>query len=269
MPEKTVLVEPYEDYVTQFNEATEALLAITPTVASVDTLPDENAELAFVMKFRELLRIKNILTTFADFSEEDLSLPEQDFEDYKSKYLDVHDKVKKQTDPEKVSVLEEVDFELSLIHRDEINVAYILQLLASLSKLNPEEAKKRQKEIIDLVAGEVQLRSKRELIEKFIAENLPKLKPNDNVIGEFEGYWSKHKQTAFEQLCADEKIQPEQLQKLLQTYEFASRLPRPQEIKDALSYQPKVLERKTILGRVAEKIQAFIDTFVEGMGGSV
>ncbi len=266
---ETVLVEPYEDYVAQFNEATEALLAITPTVASVDALADENAELAFVMKFRELLRIKNILTTFADFSEDDLTLPEQDFEDYKSKYLDVHDKVKKQTDPEKVSVLEEVDFELSLIHRDEINVAYILQLLASLSKLNPEEAKKRQKEIIDLVAGEVQLRSKRELIEKFIAENLPKLQPNDNVIGEFEGYWSKHKQTAFEQLCADEKIQPEQLQKLLQTYEFASRLPRPQEIKDALSYQPKVLERKTILGRVAEKIQAFIDTFVEGMGGSV
>lgn len=266
---ETVLVEPYEDYVTQFNAATEALLAITPTVASVDALPDENAELAFVVKFRELLRLKNILTTFADFKEEDLSLPEQDFEDYKSKYLDVHDKVKKQSEPEQTSVLQEIDFELSLIHRDEINVAYILQLLASLSKLNPEEAKKRQKEIIDLVAGEVQLRSKRELIEKFIEDNLPKLKSTDNVINAFEGYWSKHKQTAFEQLCADEKIQPEQLQKLLQTYEFASRLPRPQEIKDALSYQPKVLERKTILGRVAEKIQAFIDTFVEGMGGSV
>jgi len=102
-----------------------------------------------------------------------------------------------------------------------------------------------------------------------IEENLPKLKPSDNVIGEFGEYWIKHKQKAFEALCHDEQIQPEQLQKLLQTYEFASRLPRPQEIKDALSYQPKVLERKTILGRVAEKIQAFIDTFVEGMGGSV
>lgn len=266
---ETVLVEPYEIYVAQFNEATEKLLAIAPTVQSVDDLPDENAELAFVKAFRELLRVKNILTTFADFKDEDLNLPEQSFDDYKSKYLDVHDKVKKQTDPEKVSVLEEVDFELSLIHRDEINVAYILQLLASLSTLNPEDAKKRQKEIIDLVAGEVQLRSKRELIEKFIEENLPKLKPSDNVIGEFGEYWIKHKQKAFEALCHDEQIQPEQLQKLLQTYEFASRLPRPQEIKDALSYQPKVLERKTILGRVAEKIQAFIDTFVEGMGGSV
>lgn len=265
---ETVLVKPYEDYVKQFNDATVELLKITPTVKSVDALPDENAELAFVIRFRELLRLKNILTTFADFDEADLALEPQRFDDYKSKYLDMHDKVKQQSEAEKASVLDDIDFELSLIHRDEINVAYILNLLMGLSKLNPEDAKKRQKEIIDLVAGEVQLRSKRELIEKFIEENLPKLKPNDSVLGEFGDYWTKHKQAAFEQLCADEKIQPEQLLKLLQTYEFASRLPRPQEIKDALSYQPKVLERKTILGRVAEKIENFITTFIEGMGGS-
>lgn len=266
---ETVLIEPYEDYVKQFNDATVELLKITPTVKSVDTLPDENAELAFVIRFRELLRLKNILTTFADFDEADLALEPQRFDDYKSKYLDMHDKVKQQSDGEKASVLDDIDFELSLIHRDEINVAYILNLLMTLSKLNPEDAKKRQKEIIDLVAGEVQLRSKRELIEKFIEENLPKLQPNDNVLGEFGDYWAKHKLAAFEQLCTDEKIQPEQLKKLLQTYEFASRLPRPQEIKDALNYQPKVLERKTILVRVAEKIESFINTFIEGMGGSV
>jgi type I restriction enzyme R subunit len=266
---ETVLIEPYEDYVKQFNNATEALLTLVPTVASVDALADENAELEFVIKFRELLRIKNILTTFADFKDEDLSLPAQAFEDYKSKYLDVHDKVKERTEGAKASVLEDIDFELSLIHRDEINVAYILNLLVTLSKLNPEEAKKRQKEIIDMVAGEVQLRSKRLLIQTFIENNLPKLKPNENVISAFEGYWSKHKQEAFEKLCTDEKIQPDRLAKLLQTYEFANRLPRPQEIKVALNYQPKVLERKSILGRVADKIEDFISTFIEGMGGSV
>ena len=266
---ETVLVEPYEDYVKQFNDATVELLKIAPTVKSVDALVDENAELAFVIRFRELLRIKNILTTFADFDDADLALEPQKFEDYKSKYLDVHDKVKERTGGEKASVLEDIDFELSLIRRDEINVAYILNLLVTLSKLNPEEAKKRQKEIIDMVAGEVQLRSKRLLIEAFIENNLPKLKSHENVISAFEGYWSKHKQEAFEKLCTDEKMQPEQLAKLLQTYEFANRLPRLQEIKDALNYQPKVLERKSILERVADKIENFISTFVEGMGGSV
>lgn len=264
---ETVLLEPYEDYVKQFNEATEALLAIAPTVSSVDTLPDENAELAFVTAFRELLRIKNVLTSFADFKPEDLNLPEQTFEDYKSKYLDVHDKVKKQAEGEKASILEDIDFELTLIHRDEINVAYILNLLVSLNKLVPEEAKKRQKEIIDLVAGEIQLRSKRQLIEEFIESNLPKLKPNEDVIGAFESYWSNHKQAAFKKLCEDENIVPEKFAKVLQTYEFQNRLPRDGEIVEALSFKPKILERKSILERVAEKIEVFINTFIEGMGG--
>ena len=266
---ETVLLEPYEDYVKQFNDATLELLKIAPTVKSVDALPDENAELAFVTAFRELLRIKNVLTSFADFDEADLALEPQKFEDYKGKYLDVHDKVKEQSEGEKASVLEDIDFELSLIQRDEINVAYILNLLVSLNKLAPEEAKKRQKEIIDLVAGEIQLRSKRQLIEEFIEDNLPQLKPNEDVIGAFESYWDKHKQAAFKKLCDDENIVPEKFMKVLQTYEFQNRLPRDGEIVETLSFKPKILERKSILERVADKIQDFINTFVEGMGGSV
>ncbi|VAY89083.1 hypothetical protein CARN8_5190001 [mine drainage metagenome] len=158
---------------------------------------------------------------------------------------------------------------MSLIHRDEINVAYILNLLVSLQKLDPVDAKKRQKEIIDLVAGEVQLRSKRKLIEAFIEENLPKLKPDENVISVFEGYWTEQKKKAFEQLCTDEQLVPGQLEKLLQTYVFANRLPRDQEIVESLSFKPKILDRKSILERVADKIQTFIHTFIEGMGGSV
>jgi type I restriction enzyme R subunit len=266
---ETVLLAPYEDYVKQFNKAAVELLVIAPTVKSVDALPDENAELAFVTKFRELLRIKNILTTFADFDGADLTLEPQKFEDYKSKYLDIHDKVKKERDTDKASILEDVDFELSLIHRDEINVAYILNLLVSLNKLDPEEAKKRQKEIINLVAGEIQLRSKRALIEAFIQENLPKLKPNENVIKAFENYWTANKGAAFENLCTEEKIEPQKLEKLLNTYTFANRLPREQEIVDSLSFKPRILERKPIIERIADKIKSFIDTFIEGMGGSV
>ncbi len=266
---ETVLLEPYEDYVVAFNKVTDELLGIAPTVGSVDQLPDENAELAFVTKFRELLRIKNIITSFSDYKDADLSLSAQTFEDYKSKYLDIHDKVKKHQEQEKVSVLEEVDFELSLIHRDEINVAYILNLLVSLNKLAPDEAKKRHKEIIDLMAGEIQLRSKKELIEKFIEENLPKLNPNDNVILEFELFWTKHKIKAFQDMCAEEKIVPEQLEKLINNYMFANKFPRNQEIKRALSFEPKVLESKGILERIAEKLRGFIVTYIEGMGGSI
>lgn len=162
-----------------------------------------------------------------------------------------------------------MDFELSLTHRDEINVAYILNLLVSLQKATPEEARKRHKEILDMVAGEVQLRSKRELIKRFIEENLPKLKPTDNVIESFENYWSVHKMDAFSKLCQEEKLNSAELEKLLNTYSFANRLPRDEEIVGALTFKPKILERKPLLERVAGKIKEFIDTFIEGMGGSV
>ncbi len=265
---EVVLLEPYEDYVANFNKVTEELLSLTPTVSSVDDLPDENAELAFVTKFREMLRLKNVITSFSDYKPEDLGISEQSFEDYKSKYLDIYDKVNKRVKPEEASVLEEIDFELSLIHRDEINVAYILNLLVSLDKLEPDEAKKRQKEILDLVAGEVQLRSKRKLIEEFIEGTLPTLKANENVISRFESYWGEHKTSAFRQLCEDENIVPDNLEKIIHEYEFANKFPRKNVIRNALTYQPKVIESKSIVERIAIKIRDFLDTYIEGMGGS-
>ncbi len=266
---ETVLVEPYQDYVNAFNKATEALLAIAPTVQSVDNLASEKEQLAFVIRFRELLRLKNILTTFADFDVADLTLSAQTFEDYKSKYLDVYDNVKNDQGKEKISILNDVDFELSLIHRDEINVAYILNLLMTLDKLPPEERRKRQKEIIDMVAGEMQLRSKKLLIQAFIDEHLPHIKPTDNVIAAFESFWSDNKKKAFSALCEEEQLVPEQLEQLLNYYTFAGQLPSGQEIISTLSFKPKMLQRKAIIERVADKIKVFIDTFIEGMGGSV
>jgi type I restriction enzyme R subunit len=90
--------------------------------------------MAFVRAFRELMRLRNILTSFSDFSWDDLPMNAQSFEDYRSKYLDLYEKVRSDHQKEKVSILEDVDFELELIHRDEVNVAYILKLLARLKQ---------------------------------------------------------------------------------------------------------------------------------------
>ncbi|MDD5125633.1 MAG: hypothetical protein PHT85_13720, partial [Methylovulum sp.] len=247
-----------------------ALLNTAPTVQSVEQLPSENEELKFITQFRELLRIKNILTTFADFANTDLSLPEQAFEDYKSKYLDLHDKVNKRKQAgEKASILEDVDFELSLIHRDEINVAYILALLQKLGKDDTESTKNQRKEIIDLLTGEVQLRSKRVLIEAFIAENLPNLNANEDVANAFTEFWALQQQKALDELCSQEDLNPEKLTKLLANYGFTNRLPKDEEIINALNFKPKILQRKPILERVKDKITIYIDTFIEGLGGSV
>ena len=77
-----ILMKPYEEYVSEFNEAyREKLLAITPTVESVSELIDEEAQFKFVQAFRALMRLKNILAGFSDFNFDDLEMSAQEFED--------------------------------------------------------------------------------------------------------------------------------------------------------------------------------------------
>ena len=264
-----ILVEPYENYVEKFNKAFAELLNIAPTVKSVDSLQSEDEELEFIKSFRELMRIKNVLTSFADFKFDDLSIDEQNFEDYKSKYLDLHDKAKSDHTKEKISILEDVDFELELIHRDEVNVAYILRLLAGLknSDSSQTEKDKQKKAIVDLLNGEAKLRSKKELIEKFISSNLPEIKETEDIPTEFENYWDEEKQKAFDEICAEDGLIPEKLEAVIGNYIYTERKPLRDDIIEVIKEKPKLLERKKVVERVIEKIMKFVDTFIDGFGG--
>ena len=260
-----IIMEPYEEYVRKFSLAFIELLKVAPTVNSVNDLPSETEELDFIKAFRELMRLKNVLTTFADFSFNDLEMNEQLFEDYKSKYLDLYDKVKSNHQKEKVSILEDVDFELELIHRDEINVAYILKLLAGLKGKDHETT---HKEIMDLLGGEATLRSKRELIEKFILENLPLIADTDDIPDAFERFWSEEQIAAFQQLCDEEKLSTDKVEKVIESYLFTEREPMRDDILDLIDGEkPSVLERKKVGERILSKIMKFVDTFIDGMSG--
>ena len=263
-----ILMKPYEDYVNKFNAAFISLLKITPTLNRVNELRTENDELEFIKAFRELMRIKNILHSFSDFKWEDLAMGEQLFEDYKSKYLDLYDKVKSDHQKEKVSILEDVDFELELIHRDEINVAYIIQLLIKLKSKVRAEVAQTEKEIFNLLNTEAHLRSKRELIEKFIQANLPEIEDTDNILPEFEKFWNEEQIKAFGKLVKEEKLSAEKTQTLIEDYLYAEREPLRDEILELLmGEKPKVLERKKIGDRILKRIINFVDTFINGING--
>lgn len=261
-----ILMEPYEDYVTKFDEAVTELRGIAPTVDSVNELASEEDILAFVKAFRELMRLWNILKTFSDFSFEHLSMGEQEFVDYRSKYVDISDWKTKPGGKEKASILDDVDFELELIHRDEINVAYILKLLAKMKAADQQEQERQKKQIIDMLTGETTLRSKRELIRKFIEENLPHIEDIDDIPEEFESFWAREQQLAFNAMATEEKLDPVKLQAVLGNYLFTERKPLRDEVLDMLPAKPKLLERKPIAERITAKVIGFVETFISGMG---
>ncbi|MBN7816798.1 type I restriction endonuclease subunit R [Algoriphagus pacificus] len=259
-----IIMEPIENYQEKFNEAVAKLKDLVPTVDSVNDLRSEEEEFEFVKAFRELMRYKNTLSSFVDFTWEVLDINEQEFEDYKSKYLDVHEKVKSNIQPDKVSILEDVDFELELIHRDEINVAYILQLLSALKDSKPEDQEKKKKEIVDLLSGETSLRSKRELIEKFINENLPHISDTQNLEDEFDKFWTEEQIKAFDKLVKEEKLSPEKTQNLIENYLFSEREPLRDDVLDLIEGdKPTVLQRKSVGARILKRVMDFVDTFVE------
>lgn len=261
-----IFLEPYEEFVKKFNRKYIDLLRIAPTIDSANDLPSEVEELEFIKCFRELIRVMNILKSFTDFNWSDLSMTEQQFEDYKSKYLDLHDKVKSSKEEiQKESILDEVDFELELIHRDEVNVAYILQLLARLKKLKKAEQERQKNAIVDLMSSEVQLRSKKELIEKFINKNLPEITDPLDIPEQFEAFWKVERNRAFEELCNEEKIVPLKLENLIGNYLFTERKPLRDDIVETLKVKPRILERQTVIQRVSQRIYDFMDTFISGM----
>lgn len=262
-----IILPPYESIASKFDEALKNLLQITPTYQSVDDLRDENQELEFVTAFRRLLRAKNVLESYVDFDWDDLGIDEQTFEDYKSKYLDLYDKVKTDKQKQKTSILDDIDFELELIHRDEINVAYILQLLAKLKESKPSEAKAQKKAIIDLLGGEVELRSKRELIEKFIEENLPHIENPDDIPDEFEKFWQQEKVMALSKLCEDEGLDQQQFNALIDSYVYSGQEPIRDEVFKCLDNRPSILKAREIGERIITRMKDFVNIFVNGMVG--
>lgn len=263
---ETVIMPPYGEFVRLFNEALDKMQAIAPDVESVDDLQDEEQELEFVKAFRELIRLKNVLSTFADFDFADVGLDEQGFEDYKSKYLDLYDKVKTDTSKEKVSILEEVDFELELIQRDEVNVRYILQLLAALKGAdNDKDYEYQYKSIMQMLGGTPELRSKKELIDQFIQENLNDLGSSEEVIDEFDTFWEKEKVKAVDEICQEEALVSDSFKALVDKMIYTNEEPLREEIVATMEKPPSVLQRKKVIPRLTEKVKTFVSTFYGGM----
>ncbi|MCP4698912.1 MAG: type I restriction endonuclease subunit R [Gammaproteobacteria bacterium] len=269
--QESILMEPYESYVRQFNEAVQGLQAVAETPDAVNDLIDENEQLAFVQAFRQLMRLLNILKPFAEFTFADLDLDTQTFEDYKSKYLDIYECTRKTGDSDGASIIEEVDFELELIQRDEINVAYILALLAKLKEQEDSgdedqrrQSREKRQAIIDMLGKEPRLRSKRELIEKFINEYMPQ--PGEDMNQAFSAYWTEEKQKAVRALCEAEGMDEQALYAMLDTYLFTGREPLRETVFAALHNKPKLLERKKVFERVVNSLLLIIQIFDDNMG---
>ena len=255
-----VFKKPYEEQKKEFESKLAELREKVPTVESVDSLQGEEEKAVFVKSFRDLLRIKSSLETFAEFSFRDLGISEQEFYDYQSKYLDIYEDRKNNTDIE--SILDQIDFELELTIRDIINFDYIILLIAGLKNISSDKLReKKTEDILKLFDRDVQLRKKKDLIKKFIEENLPNIGKSEDVEKAFSEFWASERANVLKDLAEKENIPIERIEGLVGEYLYTQKLPQEQEIADLLPTPPKILERKGIIARIKSVIEKIVDVF--------
>lgn len=257
-PSETVLVRSYREYVEIFNHILEEFRKITTEVSDIDGLPDEVEIKKFVQIFRELLRIMNKLSVFTEFTFEDLDILEQEFEDYKSKYLDIYERVKV-SPPEKESILDDIDFEVELIRRDDINVVYILTLLKELDHKSKSFDKDKDF-ILNTMQKTRELRSKIDLIEKFIDQNIPLIENRSKIEENFEIFIDQEKTNAIKKLFEEEKLKPDITKEIIAEYEFSGKM-RNDVIKKSFQEKMGLKERRSKLEMIKNKIMALVDKF--------
>lgn len=112
----------------------------------------------FIVLFGNILRLRNILSAFDRFAGNEILSP-IDFQDYTGTYHDVYDEIKPKPGS-KDSIMDDVVFEMELVKQVEVNIDYILMLVAKYHDGNCED-----KEILvaidKAIKSSLQLRSKK------------------------------------------------------------------------------------------------------------
>ncbi len=168
----------------------------------------EQDEKDFIVLFGNILRLRNILSAFDRFAGNEILKP-IDFQDYTGIYHDLHEKYKR-PDGDKDSILDDVVFEMELVKQVEVNIDYILMLVAKYHDGNCKD-----KEILvaidKAIKSSLQLRSKKELIEHFIDT----INANTNVNADWAQFVREQRETDIAELIQTEKLKPEETRKFV------------------------------------------------------
>lgn len=170
----------------------------------------EEEERRFITLFGGLLKSINVLQSFDQFEGQQL-LSDGQMQDYQSNYLDLKDKWRKRVKGDKEVVNDDIIFETELIRQVEINIDYILLLVK-----NYHDSNCKNKEILvnisKAVSASMQLRSKKELIEDFVAS----VNADTDVDEAWEAYVKQRKQDDLNEIIASENLKADETSKFVE-----------------------------------------------------
>lgn len=279
-PNEFIIRAPYQEVRKKLNIKMIAFLEKYPKLECVDMLKSETDKRDFILAFREIIRGKTEIQIYEDYDADDpyFIMSEQEYLDFRSKYLDITiGVIEKPTstgttvdDPVlPIDDISDIDFCLELLHSDVINVAYILALIEDLNPDSDDYEQKRQ-HILDTMIKDAAMRSKTKLIDGFIKRNVDndkagfqraKADGSVDLEGRLREYITEAKNQAIADLATSEGLSEEALAEFFREYDYLQR-EKVEIVQEAIK-EKKVglVQQRNILKRVMTKLRAIIDTF--------
>ncbi|EDP6926858.1 type I restriction endonuclease subunit R [Campylobacter upsaliensis] len=237
-----------------YNELTKELTDKFPLESFRQATLKQSDKKHFLALFGELLKLRNILEIFDNFSD---PLNERDKQDYQSHYISTYEELRKDKD-DKESNLDEVEFEVELLAQVEVSIEYILELIAKYHK----DQATNYEPILKLLDSSLSLRSKKELFLRFIDS----LHTQSNVEKDFSAYIKTHKNNALQDIINALDLDPKKTKEFMQdSFERG-------ELRDYGRAFGEILPPSPLFGKGAEqthkvrekaleKLQAFFELF--------
>ena len=280
---------PFNEIKKNYQELTTNFLEQYPTPSSIDLLQSEKDKKQFILAFRDVIKKHAEIQVYDEFEEDaaDLGMTEQQFMDFRSKYLDIYDTFAggckpseenqtpdedtESTETSTESGIDDIDFCLELLHSDIINVTYILELIADLNPYSADYKEKRTY-IIDTMIKDAELRNKAKLIDGFIQQNVDD--DRDNFMArkqKFDGtsdleerlnnYITTERNNAVDKLAKEEGLDVSVLNHYLSEYDYLQK-EQPEIIQEALKEKHLgLIKKRKTLTRILDRLKSIIRTF--------
>ncbi len=294
-PIEDIVRPPFEDVKKEYQELTKGFLLRYPDPHSVDYLQSENDKKRFILAFRDIIKKHAEIQIYDEFEEDapDLGMTEQQFMDFRSKYLDIYETFAAKgteqptgyqmpedeptmvgepgLDEDDATGLGDVDFCLELLHSDIINVAYILELIADLDPYSGDY-EERRKSIIDTMIKDAELRSKAKLIDGFIRKNVDddrdsfmarkqKADGTSDLEERLNNYIVTERNNAVNTLAKEEDLDASVLNHYLSEYDYLQK-EQPEIIQEALNGKHLgLIKKRKALARIMDRLRSIIKVF--------
>lgn len=208
-----VLLKSYKDYYYGYEDFKGYCALIDELTANFpvsELIIGEQNQKHFIKLYGTILRVKNILTTFDEFAGNEI-LSARDVQDYHSMYINLYNELRNKNKGDAENVNDDIVFEMELIKQVEINIDFILALIRKYHDSHQED-KELLISIDKAIDSSIELRDKKELIDKFIQS----LTPSANVDDVWIEFVNSAKIEELDKIITEENLNKEEAYKFIE-----------------------------------------------------